>query len=167
MTGVIRTLNERIFRFLNMIRERLRNWLGIEENASELVKLKSELSLLRENLETQISQLREDIEASLAGKVEGEVVEELFFRIDELERELRVLEKYSLPRASVEGISQEEMLKQKILDVLSAREELTVSELQSLSGVGWKKFYKVLRELEREGKLKREKIKRKTIIKRL
>ena len=148
----------------DMIRERLRKWLGIEENASKLADLKKELSLIRENLENQISQLRAELETQLKDKVEREELNELLFRLDELEREVRVLEKYSLPKASIEGISQEEILKQKILDILSAREELSISELQSLSGVGWKKFYKVLKELEKEGRLKKRKEKGKVLI---
>jgi len=150
-----------------MIREKLRRWLGIEENASEVSNLKNELSLLRENIEAQISRLRSEIETALADKVEREELNELLFRLDELEREIKLLEKYSLPNARIEGISQEEMLKQKILDILSAREEITISELQSLVGCGWKKLYQVLRELEKEGNIQRAKIKRKTIIKKL
>ena len=148
-----------------MIRERLRKWLGIEENSSELSILKTELSLLRENLNTQISQLRSELERQLENKVEREELNEILFRIDELERGLRMLEKYSLPQARVEGISQEEMLKQKILDILSTREEITISELQSLVGCGWKKLYQLLRELEKEGKLRREKKKGRVILK--
>lgn len=145
----------------------MRRWLGIEENASEVSNLKNELSLLRENIEAQISRLRSEIETALADKVEREELNELLFRLDELEREIKLLEKYSLPNARIEGISQEEMLKQKILDILSAREEITISELQSLVGCGWKKLYQVLRELEKEGNIQRAKIKRKTIIKKL
>jgi len=148
-----------------MIRERLRKWLGIEENTSELSILREELSLLRENLTAQISQLREEIETALAGKVERDELKEILSRIDELERELRLLEKYSLPKASVQGISQEEMLKQKILDILSTREEVSISELHSLVGCGWKKLYQLLKELEKEGQLKREKKKGRVILK--
>ncbi|MFA4647864.1 DUF977 family protein [Pyrococcus kukulkanii] len=148
-----------------MIREKLRRWLGIEENASELTKLKNELSLLRETLNAQISQLRSEIEEKLKDKVEREELNELIFRLDELEREIRLLEKYSLPRTHIEGISQEEILKEKIMDILSAREEITISELQSLMGCGWKKLYQLLRELEKEGRLRREKKKGRVIIK--
>ena len=92
-------------------------------------------------------------------------MEELSFRVDELEREVRVLEKFSLPKMQVPNVSQEEQLKAKILAILSAREQLTISELQSLTGVGWKKLYEALKELEKENKVSREKKKRKVVVK--
>ncbi|ABN58509.1 leucine zipper and winged helix DNA-binding domain [Pyrococcus abyssi virus 1] len=148
-----------------MIRERLRKWLGIEDNASKLTDLKKELFLIKENLENQISQLRAELETQLKDKVEREELNELLFRLDELEREVKLLEKYSLLNARVGEISHKEMLKQKILDILSTREEITISELQSLVGCGWKKLYQLLKELEKEEKLRREKKKGRVILK--
>lgn len=147
-----------------MIRERLRNWLGIDETNKKLDELAKELSLVRENLETQIIELKRLIEQLSNAKAEREVVKELAFRIDELEREVRALEKFSLPKTTISGVSPDEKVKIKILTILSMREQLTISELQSLVGVGWKKLYESLRELEKENKVIREKKKRKVVV---
>lgn len=148
-----------------MIHERLRSWLGIDETDKKIDELAKEISLVRENLEAQITELRQLIKQLSETKAEGEIVKELNFRIDELEREIRALEKFSLPKMEIPGTSQEEQLKNKILTILSARGQLTISELQSLVGVGWKKLYEALRELEKENKVSREKKKRKVVVK--
>ena len=137
-----------------MIRERLRSWLGIDKTDKKVEELVKEVSLVRENLEAQITELKQLIKQLSDSKAEREIVKELSFRIDELEREIRALEKFSLPQMEISTVSREEQLKAKILTILSAREQLTISELQSLSGSGWKKLYKALRELEKEKKVK-------------
>jgi len=148
-----------------MIRERLRSWLGIDETDKKLDEMAKEVSLVRENLERQITELKQLIKQLSETKAGREIVKELAFRIDELEREVRALEKFSLPKMEIPGASQEEQLKNKILTILSAREQLTISELKSLTGVGWKKLYEALRELEKENKVSREKKKRKVVVK--
>lgn len=70
-------------------------------------------SLARENLEAQITELKRLIEQLSNAKAEREVIKEPAFRIDELERELRALEKYSLPKMEVPAVSQEEQLKKR------------------------------------------------------
>ena len=148
-----------------MIRERLRSWLGIDKTDKKVMELAKEISLVRENLETQITELKQLIRQLSDSKVGREIVEELSFRIDELEREVRALEKFSLPKTTIPGVSPDEEVKMRILTILSTREQLTISELQSLTGVGWKKLYEALRELEKENKVSREKKKRKVIVK--
>ncbi len=153
-----------------MIRERLRSWLGIDETDKKVEELTKEISLVRENLEAQITELKQLVKQLSEMKAERETVKELSFRVDELEREIKALEKFSLPQMEIPGVSQEEQLKTKILTILSLREELTISELQSLVGVGWKKLYEVLKELEKEKKIHRiekrcKKTKRRVIIK--
>lgn len=148
-----------------MIRERLRSWLGIGETDKKITELVKEVSLVRENLEAEIEELKQLIKQLSETKAERETVKELSFRIDELEREVRALEKFSLPKMEIPGVSQKEQLKTKILTILSAREQLTISELQSLTGVGWKKLYEALKELEKENKVSREKKKRKVVVK--
>lgn len=148
-----------------MIRERLRSWLGINETDKKIDELAKEIPLVRENLEAQITELKQLIEQLSETKAEREIVKELAFRIDELEREVRALEKFSLPKMEVPGVSQDEQLKAKIITILSVREQLTISELKSLTGIGWKKLYEVLKELEKENKVAREKKKRKVVVK--
>lgn len=148
-----------------MIRERLRRWLGIDETDKKVEELAREVSLVRENLEVEIKELRKLVKQLTEDKAERELVKEISFRIDGLEREIRALEKFSLPKMEIPTVSQEEQLKEKILTILSAREQLTMSELQSLVGVGWKKLYEALRELEKENKVTREKKKRKVVVK--
>ena len=150
-----------------MIRERLRSWLGIDKTDKKVEELVKEVSLVRENLEAQITELKQLIKQLSDSKAGREIVKELSFRIDELEREIRALEKFSLPQMEIQGVSQKEQLKTKILTILSAREQLTISELQSLTGVGWKKLYKALRELEKEEKIRRRELKAKGVRKRV
>ena len=148
-----------------MIRERLRSWLGIDKTDKKVEELVKEVSLVRENLEAQITELKQLIKQLSDSKAEREIVKELSFRIDELEREIRALEKFSLPQMEVPNVSQEEQLKAKILTILSAREQLTISELQSLVGVGWKKLYEALKELEKEKQLMKTRKGRHVILK--
>lgn len=150
-----------------MIRERLRSWLGIDETDKKITELVKEVSLVRENLEAEIEELKQLIKQLSETKAERETVKELSFRIDELEREVRALEKFSLPQMEIPGVSQKEQLKTKILTILSAREQLTISELQSLTGVGWKKLYEALKELEKEKKIRRRELKNKGIKRRV
>lgn len=137
-----------------MLKERIRKWLELDKTDKKLEELAKKVSLIRENLEKQTAEIKQLIEELSETKAERDVVKELASRIDELEREIRMLEKFSLPKLKIQGISNEEQLKTKILTILSARGRTTISELQSLTGVGWKKFYKTLKELEKEKRIK-------------
>ncbi|GAB6136810.1 hypothetical protein [Thermococcus prieurii] len=147
-----------------MLRERLRNWLGITETERKIVELSEQVSSIGETLKTQLIELQNLVGDLKSSKAERDVVKELEFRLMELEKEIRMLEKLSLPKMKVIGVSEEEQIKAKIIEILSARETITVSELQSLVGCGWKKFYDALKELEKEKKIVKKREGRRVVL---
>jgi len=147
-----------------MIKEKVREWLGIVENEKEISKLKNELVSTLENLEDEISNLRVEIQTLAETKADGEELKSILHRMEKIEKELQFIMQISIASKQVREFSTMEELKEEILKIASSGEDVNISELKTLLNVSWRKLYKAISELEKEGKIKREKKKGKVTV---
>jgi len=147
-----------------MIKEKLKEWLGIVKNEKEISKLRNELVSKLENLENEISTLRVEIQTLAETKADGEELKSILHRMEKIEKELQFIMQISIASKQVREFSTMEELKEEILKIASSGEDVNMSELKTLLNISWRKLYKAISELEKEGKLKREKKKGKVTV---
>jgi len=148
-----------------MLREKVRSWLGLNELERKINLLEKELVSTRETINLVKKELEESIGRLESEKVAKSSFEEVIARLERLEKRLDMVVKVSAPQCKIQELSNAEEIKKAILEILSTGNRVTVSELKSLLGISTRQLYKVLSELEKSKKVKKEREGKRVFIK--
>ena len=148
-----------------MLREKIRSWLGLDELEEKINLLEEELVSTMETINMVKKELEESIGRLESEKVAKSSFEEVIARLEGLEKRLDMIVKVSASQQKVKELSNAEEIEKAILEVLSAGNKVTVSELKSLLGISTRQLYKVLSGLEKSKKVKKEREGKKVFIK--
>ena len=147
-----------------MFRKWLRKYLGIEEyerikeNQKNLFKkvdeLENNINTLRELVENLQKEMNEKIQKMEDNSLTKKDLEDIQNQIKTLNMLINGLINPIPPKNRGEDeIKPQSDEKGRIISILQERGEINITELLSHSGMGAKKFYKLINELKREGKI--------------
>ena len=150
--------------FVVVMREKIKQWLGIGKLECELNELKNEKLIMLKTIE----ELKNDIrllnkELSELSMCKG-CIDDIKDRLTQMEIKLNELESFHKPLdvVSVENIKNS--IEDEIINIVSNGKDVCISDLLSYTNLSTRELYNILDNLENSKKIKRRRKGKKVII---